>query len=80
MDASAMVGVVFFFRAACAAEVELSTITVPTVVVPKPTNKKTPKTMSGYGEPAWLSQETGTNSEVTQDANTGGNITAPAPV
>jgi len=36
-------------------------------------------TMSGYGEPAWLSQEPTANTGVTQDANTGGNITAPSP-
>jgi hypothetical protein len=36
-------------------------------------------TMSGYGEPTWLSQEANANTTVTQDANTGGNVTAPSP-
>lgn len=33
--------------------------------------------MSGYGEPEWLSQPTNTSANATQDANTGGNLTAP---
>ena len=35
--------------------------------------------MSGYGEPDWLKPQNDRAAEVTQDANTGGNLTAPAP-
>lgn len=35
--------------------------------------------MSGYGEPDWLKPQNDKAPEVTQEANTGGNLTAPAP-
>lgn len=35
--------------------------------------------MSGYDEPTWLSQQTDDKKEVIQDANTGGNLSAPEP-